>query len=196
MFGKGKTPTVPQLDSYGPYKTAWDKLQELNGELDTVDKQILDRQSLLSSVNKPSEIELAAKQLLEGRISSDEVDVAGMRSELEKLWSRKRVLTLAIEMQRRIVQNMRNEASLEILKGLKPIYAGIVAKMAAAGAELKAACMEEAALRGAINDADLALMPDFHPSPLKGFRSLQGGEEDSYDRWLKEVRNNFPELKV
>ncbi len=201
MFGKPKTngPIGPkQLTEHAGYARAFAKYQELQLDLATAEHELAEARAGLAGCSVPQNVTRAAAALLEGQEAPAQIDIEALVAQAERHEKRIPVLREAIRLQCGILDRFKNEASMEILKEVRPHYAAIVRRMAEAGAELKKICDEEHALRTACLEADLYFASHCGLAmPLKGFRTFShGNETDVWERWLEEARVAYPEFKL
>lgn len=143
------------LMNHGGYKAAYDKLQELNKERDSVESEI---NKLLNTCESEEAKNVKDKKILAiiAGQDPDSVQEANYSVSLEKSYERKRLINAAIEKQRKNIAEQRMIASKEIMKQAGPKYRELIRKQAIQYIRLAEIVVEERELRLELRDNDLS----------------------------------------
>lgn len=157
------------------YLAAKERLTELQIELLSIDRQ---RNDVLTDINAnenytKNKIEEEALALLSKGTAPKTSDRETMINMLEELTHRFRVLSAAVELQKRAVADLRSEVGKAIAIDMLPQHKANVAAVIKAVFQLNAAMEAEANLRTALYDNDVPYSSYIIPMPFPGFGLLR-----------------------
>jgi len=180
------------LTQFPEYQAAQKRLGEVQLELVEVEKKI---GGILTDLthHTPLSFTEKARALLAGKSLARETEPA--LTELGRLQERRRLLGEAIKLQRQSMQDLGYRFAERVCTDLRPDYIKIVARVAAAVAELGAALDEEREFRMALQEAGVEYSSYLRPMPFLGVGGLDdpANPQTNAVLYLAEVRRYYPE---
>lgn len=131
-------PPPRRLDGFEDYVAAETRLQELNLQRHDLQRQILDLRSKLAAVgglsSGPSH---EAASLTAGGPKTQPYRTSALRDELKEALRREPVVVEAVELQRRVLSDLRSRHSKTICEALAPQHGALLREVAEAEDDLR-----------------------------------------------------------
>jgi hypothetical protein len=140
----------------------------------------------------------AEKLLQDGEVSALADITTELNNSLRQKWKEAEVLSRALEMAERQMEDARSKACRELAVKIEPQYRQVLAQMKAAILALRAAAIAEAKFRDEFEQAGFGAVFGSYvrPMPYAGAGYVEsGGDNDTVgllDSWLVELKTNFP----
>jgi hypothetical protein len=136
-----ETPAVNDLAHQDPrYLEAWQKLQEVRGRIDQIDRLVTLECGRIAEARNPSVTLEAARALVYGH---EVATASGPCEDLKKLNAERQVYVAAVEIAEQRVRDVERQVSAEIIERIRPAYLEVAKRLHAAAVATAAAAHEE-----------------------------------------------------
>lgn len=152
------------------------KFFELQAKLADAKRQI----EVATAGDEDTSARTAFELAVDRELGREVADVPAVKLDEAEAFQRFRVLSVAVDRQRRIVAEAEQAAAVEIANAVRPEYAAILRKLQAAVLPLREALADEVAIRQEAYEAGISL------STL-GTCPLRGLSDEGIAGWLAEV---------
>jgi hypothetical protein len=175
---------IPLFDRDPRHVAAWDKLRQLQLKRDELVKI---KDEVLYRPKPPNTIEQEAQKLLQSETL--EIPPAQVRDdeELERSYRDIRIVERAIAEQKKTIEKLQYELSVQICRELKPAYAEKIRAIAEAALKLAECAQQERELRESLSDAGVILTFESMPFFKVGFSNDEYAYANIYARQAKQA---------
>lgn len=183
-----KTKTPPRrLDDFEDYAAAETRLQELNLQRQELQQRILDLRSKLAAAGVPRRgPSHEAAALTTGGPKTKPDRTSALRSELEDAIRLHPVVDEAVELQRRVVSDLRTRHSKTICEAIAPEHGALLREVAEEAAALSRACQAEHDLRRDLDHQGVVVLSYLRPLSSVGHLGQLDDVQSSVVACLKE----------
>jgi hypothetical protein len=165
------------------------ELKHRESELSARRSRLREGFNLSAATSTAEALQRRARALLAGQgvVEAEEARRDRLVVEIQQVTDELHVVREALELHKPILEREEARVCREIQARLRPAHRRNVKRIAQCLADLAAALDEEAALRGALTDAGVALH-DLRPMPIETMRQGPRHEYTVASLWMKEAR--------